>query len=585
MEEEDASEASDEEDTLLTPELREWRTHVSDCRHVDDMHALISQLSKALAWDKSIMKVTCQICKRDDNESELLLCDGCDLGFHSYCFRPHMPPVPDADDWFCFVCVALVTRTRRCFICGQMGAGRLRDGSDSLGPQLLTCSNCTRSMHLECCLPIDATSCDALAAAQTLASTRITRSWLCRHCSEAAQLEKDMQQQRSSTERSSRGGGRRGGRGDSYSSSNGPSARRQQAKAESEAPARSKSPSSTSSEASDEKSAAHQRQRDSARERNSSTATGEPKPARKRRGGKKAEGTQHKKARQTDTTPTPLAADDDSVHSSLLPSDGPVQQSEKSGRKRVIKRKSTSTESSEAVADPELQSTASSEDMTKPLASGTAKRSSPKPKKAKRETSDDGEKNKRTENGPQQNDAALVSNSNSTSASTTPYRPLKIKLKKASAPLANSVSGASDVNTGSSSNSDPLASHNSASRSPPHTKPLLIDPNPNLNSLAVGNSTSTANTHFHQSPDGVRTPVHSAGAVVAPAAGTGLATDMSPCWTLLGEFEQHQLSGPFSKPVDARKFPTYRVVISHPMDISTLRAKLSKNWYVNTLCI
>ena len=133
VEDEEPDEVSDEEDTLLTPqELASGRSRVPESRNVEDMHALISQLSKALAWDKSIMKVTCQICKRDDNESELLLCDGCDLGFHSYCFRPRMPCVPDADDWFCFVCVALVTRTHRCFICGQLGAGRLRDCSDSL---------------------------------------------------------------------------------------------------------------------------------------------------------------------------------------------------------------------------------------------------------------------------------------------------------------------------------------------------------------------------------------------------------------------------------------------------------------------
>ena len=564
MADEEADEASDEEDTLLTPELREWRSRVSECRNVEDMHALISQLSKALAWDKSIMKVTCQICKRDDNESELLLCDGCDLGFHSYCFRPRMPSVPDADDWFCFVCVALVTRTRRCFICGQLGAGRLRDGSESLGPQLLTCSSCTRSMHLECCLPIDATSSDALAAAQSLASTRITRSWLCRHCGEAAQLEKD-QQQRSSFERTPRGGGRRGGRGDSNcSASNGPSSsRRQQSKAEFEAPARSKSPSSSSEDASDDKSsAAHQQRQLVSAGDNSSSASVEQKPARKRRG-KKAESTQNKKARQTDSKATPLAADnEDLAQSSANSPDGVVQQSPTSsgGRKRVYKRKSTSTESSDAVA--EQQSSASSDDAKLLTNASGTKRS---PNKARRETSDDGEKsNKRTENGPQPSDVPAI-------VTSSTYRPLKIKLKKAASPLTNSVSGASEVNASCIANGESLASHNSLPRTPPHAKPLLAASDA-CDSVPLAFANSTANAHFHQQLDGV--------SVVRPVAAGGPASDMGPCWTLLAEFEQHPLSGPFSKPVDARKFPTYRVVIAHPMDISTLRSKLKANWFV-----
>lgn len=29
----------------------------------------------------------CQICRKDDNEAMLLLCDGCDKGYHTYCFK------------------------------------------------------------------------------------------------------------------------------------------------------------------------------------------------------------------------------------------------------------------------------------------------------------------------------------------------------------------------------------------------------------------------------------------------------------------------------------------------------------------
>jgi hypothetical protein len=33
----------------------------------------------------------------------MLLCDGCNLGFHTYCLRPPLAAIPDTD-WFCLSC-------------------------------------------------------------------------------------------------------------------------------------------------------------------------------------------------------------------------------------------------------------------------------------------------------------------------------------------------------------------------------------------------------------------------------------------------------------------------------------------------
>ena len=46
---------------------------------------------------------SCQFCFSGENEAQLLLCDGCDKGYHMYCFKPKMDIVPDGD-WFCFEC-------------------------------------------------------------------------------------------------------------------------------------------------------------------------------------------------------------------------------------------------------------------------------------------------------------------------------------------------------------------------------------------------------------------------------------------------------------------------------------------------
>lgn len=51
------------------------------------------------------MNVFCQICHDNDNEENLLLCDGCDDAFHTYCLSPALDNIPE-DDWFCENCHA-----------------------------------------------------------------------------------------------------------------------------------------------------------------------------------------------------------------------------------------------------------------------------------------------------------------------------------------------------------------------------------------------------------------------------------------------------------------------------------------------
>lgn len=41
----------------------------------------------------------CQFCHSGDSEDQLLLCDGCDKGYHTYCFKPKMDRIPEGD-WY-----------------------------------------------------------------------------------------------------------------------------------------------------------------------------------------------------------------------------------------------------------------------------------------------------------------------------------------------------------------------------------------------------------------------------------------------------------------------------------------------------
>ncbi|XP_059560303.1 bromodomain adjacent to zinc finger domain protein 2B isoform X11 [Myotis daubentonii] len=89
----------------IAPGLRVWRRALTDARSAAQVALCVQQLQKSIAWEKSIMKVYCQICRKGDNEELLLLCDGCDKGCHTYCHRPKITTIPDGD-WFCPACIA-----------------------------------------------------------------------------------------------------------------------------------------------------------------------------------------------------------------------------------------------------------------------------------------------------------------------------------------------------------------------------------------------------------------------------------------------------------------------------------------------
>ncbi|XP_059188916.1 bromodomain adjacent to zinc finger domain protein 2A isoform X2 [Centropristis striata] len=89
----------------ITSRLRTWRQALDRVRSGPQVCLCLLQLEKAIAWERSVTKVTCQVCRKGDNDDCLLLCDSCDRGCHMYCLRPKITQVPEGD-WFCPTCVA-----------------------------------------------------------------------------------------------------------------------------------------------------------------------------------------------------------------------------------------------------------------------------------------------------------------------------------------------------------------------------------------------------------------------------------------------------------------------------------------------
>ncbi|XP_028814567.1 PHD and RING finger domain-containing protein 1 isoform X2 [Denticeps clupeoides] len=55
--------------------------------------------------DVDLEQTNCEVCGGSDREDRLLLCDGCDAGYHMECLTPPLDAVP-VEEWFCPECAA-----------------------------------------------------------------------------------------------------------------------------------------------------------------------------------------------------------------------------------------------------------------------------------------------------------------------------------------------------------------------------------------------------------------------------------------------------------------------------------------------
>ncbi|KAF3854613.1 hypothetical protein F7725_022668 [Dissostichus mawsoni] len=61
--------------------------------------------------DLDLEQTSCEACGGSDREDRLLLCDGCDSGYHMECLTPPLDSVP-VEEWFCPECEATNRRSR-----------------------------------------------------------------------------------------------------------------------------------------------------------------------------------------------------------------------------------------------------------------------------------------------------------------------------------------------------------------------------------------------------------------------------------------------------------------------------------------
>ena len=72
--------------------------------HIPDRQQRVSYDEGEEVPSPSILNIACELCFTDENEHLLLLCDGCDDAYHTYCLRPRLDSIPE-DEWFCPNCL------------------------------------------------------------------------------------------------------------------------------------------------------------------------------------------------------------------------------------------------------------------------------------------------------------------------------------------------------------------------------------------------------------------------------------------------------------------------------------------------
>ncbi|XP_019407199.1 PREDICTED: bromodomain adjacent to zinc finger domain protein 1A, partial [Crocodylus porosus] len=83
--------------------LDRWRESLLSSTSLSQVFLHLSTLDRSVIWSKSILNARCKMCRKKGDAESMVLCDGCDRGYHTYCIRPKLKAIPEAD-WFCPEC-------------------------------------------------------------------------------------------------------------------------------------------------------------------------------------------------------------------------------------------------------------------------------------------------------------------------------------------------------------------------------------------------------------------------------------------------------------------------------------------------
>lgn len=94
---EDASDGGRSYKTVLD----RWRESLLSSTSLSQVFLHLSTLDRSVIWSKSILNARCKVCRKKGDAESMVLCDGCDRGYHTYCIRPKLK-VSEEENCFLF---------------------------------------------------------------------------------------------------------------------------------------------------------------------------------------------------------------------------------------------------------------------------------------------------------------------------------------------------------------------------------------------------------------------------------------------------------------------------------------------------
>lgn len=83
--------------------MERWELSLMHSTSFSQVYLHHASLDNSIQWNKSVLNAKCKICRRGKDDVNMLLCDGCNRGFHLYCLKPKLASIPKGD-WFCLDC-------------------------------------------------------------------------------------------------------------------------------------------------------------------------------------------------------------------------------------------------------------------------------------------------------------------------------------------------------------------------------------------------------------------------------------------------------------------------------------------------
>ncbi|XP_043204988.1 bromodomain adjacent to zinc finger domain protein 1A-like [Amphibalanus amphitrite] len=82
---------------------RVWESSLMASTSLSQLFVHFAQLESSVQWSRSALNARCKLCRKRSDPEKMLLCDGCDKGFHMFCLTPKMKSIPKGD-WYCSSC-------------------------------------------------------------------------------------------------------------------------------------------------------------------------------------------------------------------------------------------------------------------------------------------------------------------------------------------------------------------------------------------------------------------------------------------------------------------------------------------------